>query len=182
MKIANLVMVALTGFAFRASAANPVSPDWRAAKAHALAYYDVYEKHFTGNADAQSMISDVRALAKDVERKEHRRNLATKELLKSRGLDSQRKRAAASDALSDLRMYYFYGSMLPSILNEFDDGIIKQGAPRPFLVRPLSIAKPQFKSEQARLIAQIGLSPDEIDPKPASDEARPFQGFRVSSR
>ena len=182
MKINYLAVVALAGFALRASAANPVATDWRAAKTHALAYYDAYEKHFAGNADAQSMTADVRTMAKDVERKEHLRNLATKDRIASRGLDSQRKRAAASDALSDLRLCYFYGNMLPSILNEFDEGIIKQGAPRPFPVRPLSIAKQQFKAEQAGLIAQIGLSPDEIDPKPASDEAHPFQGFRVSSR
>jgi hypothetical protein len=181
MKITPLAAVALAGFAV-ISAANPIAHDWRAEKTRSAAYYDAYQKHFLGNPDAQSMITDVRSMAADVERKEKRRDSATKDLLAARGLDSPRKRAAASDALTDLRLDYFYGNMLPSILNEFDDGIIKQGAPRPFPVRPLSITKKEFKSEQARLIARIGLSPDEIDPKPASDDPHSFSGFRVSAR
>ena len=172
MKINRLAVIALAGVAIQASAVNVGAYDWRAEKTRALAYYDAYGKHFANtpeNEKAQEKIKDVLSMTANIEGRETMNKARIKALLVLREPDEQRRaeRASASETFSDLRLYYLYGNMIPRILNEFDDGLVEQGMnPRPFPIRPLAITEDQFKAEQAKLIAQIGLSRDEIDPKP----------------
>jgi hypothetical protein len=168
MKASLLALIISTGLTLPAPAASIGAPDWAAAKTRALAYYEAYAVRFADNAEAHRKITDVRTMAKNMESRETLRNGRTKALLALRESDPQEraKRAVASDALANLRLYYLYGNLLPRILNEFDDGLVEQGVSRPFPMRPLAITEDQFKAEQARLIGQIGLSRDEIDPGP----------------
>ena len=162
-------MVALAGFSVGAFAVEGNAQDWRAEKIQALAYYDAYAKYFTNEPEAQTKIAEVREIAKNIERREASRNSRTKALLVLREADSQKRSEgiAASNDLADLRLSYLYGNLLPRILNECDDSLVQQGvSPRPFPVRPLAMTEAQFKAKQASLIAQVGLTPNEIDPKP----------------
>jgi hypothetical protein len=168
MKIKSLAAIVLAVGALGAYVVEAEAYDWQAAKPQALAYYDAYENFFSNTADnmqVRQKVADVRTIAANIERRETLRKASTKSLLVLREPDAQQRseRAAASDALADLRLYYLYGNMLPRILNEFDDGLVEQGMSRPFPARPLLISEKEFKAKQADLISRIGLPSEEVN-------------------